>query len=1011
MGFREDFASTLARKRTQLELMTARLNKCKKSGAFYRYSSQKRNSLISKFNKLTRKVGQLKWQMKLAAVGGTIAVFGNTHDAVAQSTIGPFVKQDRAHNPLRYPLIGSTLKPTSVDLDNDGDYDIVVGENSGYIRIYFNVGDQNNPAFNDYLALDETQSPIDGYGGAPAFADLNGDGNLDLIFGEHNASVDRILYFTGNGGIPGDETNPLLFTQQSGVWDNVTKMGNPFDGISLGGDLTVHFVNFDGDADLDVLIGSNYYYTGPGSTSLKYFVNDGESNFSESPFPTTPLLDTYASANNHIVPQLVDIDEDGNVDLIIGNQLGQIRLFRGDGVNYTEQTGPWDSVLKTGNPFNAIDPGGQAAPLFVDLDNDGDLDLVLGYYKYFGEIELSYFENEGNAVFKEKVDLENPFGGVTLDEDAVPYFVDIDGDGDLDALLGGKYGVKYYKKGGNGFIEAPEEDNPFADIDFSNNGAKPVLIDLDGDGDLDLVNADYYGNIDYYENIEGDYIESETSPFDDIYINWLGTIELVDIDNDGDLDLFAGNYGTIDFYRNEGDNKNPVFKAPEDPTENPLDASYIPEFGTLFNHQMNLRFVDVDNDGDFDLILGAYYYIDDYTKGDQVYFVENTGTPEAAAFVLHTSPLVSNPDYSPYPGFVDADEDGDLDFFLGDRDGNFDFFVNNNPAPVPTVSGVVLNYAFGSGPSVLDANLTLADQDNDNIVQATVSIQSFQPGNETLTFTPEAPVTGNFNTTTGILTLQGTASIAIYQSILRTVAYEYTGPDPGARKGKTGKIKALVRNISFAVTDADKTNGQTGTRTVNVASEPKNPPAITQTTLASNIKGSVSIDLSNIITDPDGNLDPLSFKVIPNISPTPARIGNATLINTLLTIDYSATDFAGIDYVTIEACDLSGLCSNAELSVRVGGGVIVHNGISPDGDGKNDYMEIVHITTLSPENKVTIFSRWGDKVFEIDNYDNLNRRFEGKSDNGKELSSGVYFYKIQFLNGQPEQTGYLTLKR
>lgn len=1016
MGFREDFASMLAKKRTQLELLTARLNKSKKSGAFYRYSSQKRNSLISKFNKLTRKVSQLKWQMKLAAVGGTIAALGNTQDALAQAPIGPFNNSDRATNPLRYPLTGYRLRPTIVDLDNDGDYDIVVG---GYyeVRVYENVGDASNPAFNDHDLVDTAFEPlaISGYG-SPAFADLNGDGLLDLIVGV-TGSVDRIQYFVNNGGTQiGEGAGQITFTEQTGTWDGVAKTGNPFYGINPGNDPVPFLIDFDTDGDMDVFIGHDYSYFAD-NEQIHYYENDGQSNFILGSFTPSPLVTGY---NNYsATPSFADIDQDGNLDFIMGRHNGEIRFFKGDGASFTEQTGPWNAIAKTGNPFDGIDFGYQSAPAFADLDNDGDLDMVFGSvlssYKYSSGNNdgLNYFINQGNAVFEQQLFLDNPFGGVTLEDDAVPYFVDVDGDGDLDALLGGKYGMRYFQKVENGFIPVKDAANPFADIVF-NNGSKPVLIDLDGDGDLDLVNADYFGNIDYYENIDGLYEEAESSPFDGININWQGTIELVDIDNDGDLDLFAGNYGTIDFYRNDGDSENPVFNAPEDPTENPLDASYIPEFGTLFTYQMNLRFVDVDNDGDFDLILGSYYYVDYSTYGDHVYFVENTGTPEAPAFVLHASPLVSNPDNNPYPGFVDADGDGDLDFFLGNSSGNFDFFTNNNPAAVPTVSGTVLSYAFESGPSVLDANLTLADQDNDNIIQATVSIQSFQPGDEVLTFTPQAPVTGSFNTTTGVLTLQGNAPLATYQSILRTVAYEYTGPDPGARKGSNGRIKALARTITFTVLDADKTNGQSASRTVNIASEPKNPPVIAQSNLNAVFNGNAAIDLNTIISDPDGNLDTQSLKVVPNVSPTPPRVGITTITNAILTIDYSGTNFSGRDVVTIEACDTDGLCSTAELNIDVEslpGEIIVHNGMSPNGDGKNDYFDIANITTLGAENKVSIFSRWGDKVFEVENYDNDSRRFEGKSDGGKELSSGVYFYKITFSNGQPELTGYLTIKR
>lgn len=1027
MGFREDFASMLSKKRTQLELLKERLNKSKKSGAFYRYSSQKRNSLISKFNKLTRKVGQLKWQMKLAAVGGTIAALGNTQDAFAQAPIGPFNNSDRATNPLRYPLTGYRLRPTIIDLDNDGDYDIVVGGDipGGVyydMKVYENVGTNTNPMFNDYDLVDSDLNTLYLTGqGSPSFADLNGDGLMDLIVGV-SGSVDRIQYFVNNGGTQlGEGTGRITFTDQSDdPWDDVAKTGNPFYGVNSslpGSDPVPFLVDFDGDGDMDVFIGHDYDQIDAGVTSVHYYENDGNSNFSLTSFTTSPIIDN--GSNYSATPVFADIDQDGNLDFIMGRQYGDVRFFKGNGAGFAEQTGSWDPVAKTGNPFDGIDFGYQSAPAFADLDNDGDLDMVFGsvinFYKYkAGDNDgLNYFINQGNAVFEQQLFLNNPIGGVTLVDDAVPYFVDTDGDGDLDALLGGKYGMKYFEKVEGGFIPVKDAVNPFADIEFD-DGVKPVLVDLDGDGDLDLIYADYFGNIQLYENIEGVYEYQESSPFDEIDIDWQGAIDLVDIDNDGDLDLFTGNYGTIEFYRNEGDNENPVFNAPADPTENPLDASYIPEFGTLFNYQMNLRFVDVDNDGDFDLILGAYYYIDYSTYGDHVYFVENTGTPEAPAFTLHTNPLISNPDHNPYPGFVDADGDGDLDFFLGDSDGNFDFFVNNNPAAIPTISGNVLSYAFGSGPSILDANLTLADQDNDNIIQATVSIQSFQPGDEVLTFTSQAPVTGSFNTATGVLTLQGNASLAVYQSILRTVAYEYTGPDPGARKGSSGRIKALARTITFSILDTDKTNGQSASRTVNVASEPKNPPVIAQSNLNAVFNGNADIDLNTIISDPDGNLDPQSFKVVPNVSPTPPRVGITTIANAILTIDYSGTNFSGMDVVTIEACDTDGLCSTAELNIDVEslpGEIIVHNGISPNGDGKNDYFDIANITTLGAENKVSIFSRWGDKVFEVENYDNGSRRFEGKSDGGKELSSGVYFYKIEFLNGQPELTGYLTIKR
>ncbi|MBX2899351.1 MAG: gliding motility-associated C-terminal domain-containing protein [Cyclobacteriaceae bacterium] len=61
-------------------------------------------------------------------------------------------------------------------------------------------------------------------------------------------------------------------------------------------------------------------------------------------------------------------------------------------------------------------------------------------------------------------------------------------------------------------------------------------------------------------------------------------------------------------------------------------------------------------------------------------------------------------------------------------------------------------------------------------------------------------------------------------------------------------------------------------------------------------------------------------------------------------------------------------------------------------------------------NKVTILNRWGDIVFQIENYDNVSRIFTGLSDSGKELPSGTYFYKIDFAGGKAIN-GFIVLKR
>lgn len=964
--------------------------------------------------------------MRLAALGGTVAALTNTQDAVAQSNVGPFVLQPRAHNPLRWPLSESELKPTSVDLDNDGDYDIVAGEDFGYIRIFLNEGTPNEPGFTEYFLLEGSGTPHYGYGGAPAFADLNGDGNLDLIFGIHEGSTDRILYFTGNGGTPGSDTDPLLFTEQTGPWNSSLKTGNPFYDIYPGRKPSLSFVNFDGDADLDVLIGHDYDLAGYGD-QIHYYENDGNGNFTLQPFGATVTgYDSYRAA-----PQMADLDEDGNLDLIVGREIGDILFYKGDGLgNFTNQTGPWDSGLKTGNPFFGIDPGYQSAPAFVDLDNDGDLDLVLGVReKYINNSPLFYFENVGGAVFEQKSFMENPFDGIHMGYSSIPGFLDVDGDGDLDAALGGKYDgtdetpndskLHIFENLGDGKFGQPLNDLPLNQIPLLSYDDEfaPAFVNIDDDADLEVVAGTSYNEIEFFDLVDGEYVKvtGTDSPFEGLLGgNYNDHIRLAmgDLDGDGDLDLFVGGGlyypydGRVRFFENTGTASSAAFTE-RTGSENPLNA-------VANDYDAIPHLIDIDNDGDLDAIITEPGLESD--GGNDLLFFENTGTPTNLIFTLRTShpildvKLPESYSHGTVLGFVDLDGDGDNDFFAG-QDGTFEYYVNSNPAPVTTLTTSVLSYQFGTAAVIVDTNLTLSDTDNDLISGATISIQNFQVGNESLSFTAQPPITGNFDTTTGILTLQGNASLPVYQSVLRTVSYSYNGPDPGARIGSSGRVKSLSRTIAFEVQDEDRTTPNIASRTISVASDPNSAPVIAASNLSTVINNLVTIDLNTIISDPDGNLDPLTFSVIPNEAPTPARVGNAVITNEILTIDYAGTDFVGTDFVTIEACDTDGLCTTAEITVQVDGDIIVRNGISPNGDGLNDFFKLDNIVTLGSQNKVSIFNRWGDKVFEIENYNNDDRRFEGLSDDGKELSSGVYFYKIEFSNGLSELKGYLTLKR
>ena len=196
---------------------------------------------------------------------------------------------------------------------------------------------------------------------------------------------------------------------------------------------------------------------------------------------------------------------------------------------------------------------------FADLDRDGDYDLLV-CSGVWGEDYSELYLNQGtpqNAVFE----LENP-NLVGMIESVNPCFVDIDGDNDYDLFYG------YYYQGVCGKIVFFENQGDSANYNFtlitwvylgiSNN--YPIIIDfadIDRDSDYDLFCCSYISSLStmgffYFENIgtprTANFMLAD-SFFGDIELG--GNIELGDIDNDSDLDLFIGyGNGGVNFYRN-----------------------------------------------------------------------------------------------------------------------------------------------------------------------------------------------------------------------------------------------------------------------------------------------------------------------------------------------------------------------------------------------------------------------------------------------------------------------------
>ena len=318
---------------------------------------------------------------------------------------------------------------------------------NGYLGQFFEIWTgKDNPFFH-----------IDaGEQSAPAFADLDGDGDPDLITGNGAGSIG----YYENTGTPAHPE----FTERTGV-------ANPLESVRLSGYSTPAIADLDDDGDPDLVIGSL-------NGTVAYLENTGtptQPEFSRRAGTLNPLDGVKASAY-FSVPDLADLDGDGDHDLVIGNADGTLDYFENTGTSarpaFTQRTGVTD-------PLNSVSVDGYSAPASADLDGDGDLDIVV--LDRHGAV--SYFENNGTPASPDYARVEgaaNPLSRVNSDAGAPPGIVDLDSDGDLDFIAGNGAGeIVFYNNTGTA-------DNPEFTIKSFANHTTLTLYDSNGEDTLDL---------------------------------------------------------------------------------------------------------------------------------------------------------------------------------------------------------------------------------------------------------------------------------------------------------------------------------------------------------------------------------------------------------------------------------------------------------------------------------------------------------------------------------------------
>ncbi len=352
--------------------------------------------------------------------------------------------------------------------------------------------------------------------------------------------------------------------------------------------------------------------------------------------------------------------------------------------------------LKSGAIFT--DGGRTQGGAWGDFDNDGDDDLfVVNGHRTALRSANSFYRNDGNGDFV-RLDME-PFASDTA-AFASAAWGDYDNDGDLDLFVNtfgnpANNNNRLYQNNGDGTFTRVQDGAPVNDSGDSIAGS--AWIDIDNDGDLDLftVNALGDGLNFMYRNEGAQNNYAFTRITSGAIVNDAETslsCHWADFDNDNDMDVFVVNIGNNSFYINEGDFN--FTKVTEGDMVSDGRASVSANWG------------DYDNDGDFDLFV-SNIMIPNSDPANQLFRNNGDGT-----FVTDTTTeLVSTSMETATSNWGDYDNDGDLDMIVDLRRGSNLYYQNDGTGNFVSISAGALttdvsgfrNHADVDGDGDLDA--------------------------------------------------------------------------------------------------------------------------------------------------------------------------------------------------------------------------------------------------------------------------------------------------------------------
>lgn len=378
------------------------------------------------------------------------------------------------------------------DYDGDGWLDVhAVGGDAGVDRLFRNRGDgsfEDRSQSSGVIASERRSA-------GPAFADVDGDGDADLFVGGIDGSSPQLWRNRGDGTFTD-------ITSSAGLGLSVNVVGAAF------GDC-------EGDGDLDLALAHWGEFLDGRPPLAHLWHNDGSGNF--VPAPASSGLQDLGSGHPEIpaalfdwtfAPNFVDLDGDGDADLVYAADYGSSRAFlnRGD-CTFDEVTTPAIS-----------DENGMGSTL-GDYDGDGDMDWFVTSIHDPDGVAQGHWGVSGNRLYR------NDGGGLFSDVTQVmgvadggwgwgACFADFDNDGHLDLFHVNGFGPAndaffaefnhvparlFRNQAGAGFVEEAAQRG----IDDRGSGRGVACADYDRDGDIDVFISNHNGPFRLYRNDGG----------------------------------------------------------------------------------------------------------------------------------------------------------------------------------------------------------------------------------------------------------------------------------------------------------------------------------------------------------------------------------------------------------------------------------------------------------------------------------------------------------------------------